>query len=142
VPVRARDTAALLHTLAQRIDGKPAVLSLLDQLLEAERERFDGGKGARWRKLAASTLRTDERQGRDPRPMIETGLLRDSLTRPGHPQQIVRVRPGQLTFGTRVYYARFHQRGQGTPKRAVVGLTRIQRTRLVEALRDFFFRSP
>lgn len=137
-----REASQLLDRLARRLDdGRPQLLGLLDQLIAAERERFEG-RGARWRKIAPSTLRKDAQQGRDPRPMIATGDLRDSLTHRGDPRMIVRVRPGTLTFGTRVWYARFHQRGEGQPKRTVVGLTRVQKQRLVESLRDFFFEGP
>lgn len=140
VDVDARSAAELLGRLGHRLqDGRSPFLGLLDQLIDAERERFEG-RGARWRKIAPSTLRKDAQQGRDPRPMIATGDLRDSLTRRGDPQMIVRVKPGELIFGTRVWYARFHQRGEGQPKRTVVGLTRVQKQRLVESLRDFFFK--
>lgn len=132
-----RPAAALLHRLSARLDddGRPQLLSLLDELTEAQEERFRG-QGVRWRKLAPSTLRLDRQQGRDPRPLVLTGELRESLTRIGHPRMLVQVRRGELRFGTTVYYARFHQKGEGVPKRAVVGLTRAWRTRILDAFRD------
>jgi phage gpG-like protein len=131
VVVRGDEQAErLLGRLARRLeDGTPQLLGLVDQLIEAEQERF-AGRGIRWRRLAPST----SRQGR--RPLVLTGELMRSLTVRGYRGQIVEVRPGQLRFGTRVYYARFHQKGEGVPKRTVVGLTRIQKKSVVAELRS------
>lgn len=120
----------LLGRLARRLDdGRPQLLGLVDELIAAERQRF-AGVGIKWRKLGPRTAR----EGR--RPLVLTGALMRSLTVRGHPDQIVELRPGQLRFGTRIYYARFHQKGIGVPKRTVVGLTRIQRKSVVDELRD------
>lgn len=130
-----RQASDLTRRLARRLsDGSPQLLGLVDQLLEAEQERF-AGRGARWRKLSPLTVRKDRQQGRDPRPLVLTGELMRSLTVRGHPRQIVEVRPTQLRFGSSVYYARFHQRGEGTPRRTVVGLTRAQKHTIVAELR-------
>lgn len=127
--------AALVGRLTRRLDdGSPQLLQVVDQLLEAERERF-AGRGARWRKQAKSTMAKDRAEGLDPRPMILTGELMRSLTVRGHPAQRIVVRRDSLTFGTRIYYARFHQKGQGVPRRTVVGLTRIQKRGIVISLR-------
>ncbi len=127
-----RQAIALLDRLARRLhDGTPQLFSLVDQLIEAERERF-AGRGIRWRKLAPSTIR----RKRDPRPLVNTGELMRSLTTRGHAQQLVTVRPGELRFGTRLWYAQFPQKGKGQPKRTVVGLTRLQRKSVVHELRD------
>lgn len=128
-----REAARLLDRLARRLDDdRPQLRGLLDQILWAERARFVAGTGRRWRRLAPSTLRKDAAEGRDPRPMIESGALMRSLTVERAPGQRVQLRPNELRFGTTIYYARFHQRGKGVPKRAVVGLTRLQKTRLID----------
>jgi hypothetical protein len=128
-------TSALVNRLSQRLaDGRPALLGLVDQLTEAEAERF-AGRGVRWRKLAKSTLRIHRRAGRGDRPLILTGTLMRSLTIRSHPLQIVQVRPTSLRFGTRVWYAHFSHRGQGVPKRTVTGLSKPQRRTIVAELR-------
>lgn len=130
-------TARLLDRLSRRLDdGRPQLVGLVDQLLAAERERF-AGRGARWRRLAPATGYKDEQAGRDRRPLVLTGRLMRSLTVRGHRDQLIEVRPGVLRFGTRVYYARFHQKGRGgLPKRTVVGLTRDQKSSVVSELRS------
>lgn len=119
VVVREDRAVGLLDRLTRRLDdGRPQLLRLVDQLLDAERLRFAGG--IRWKRA--------QRDVGIPGPMIKSGRLLRSLTVRGNPDQRLVVRQQYLTFGTRVYYARFHQRGQGgMPKRVVVGLTRIQR---------------
>lgn len=130
-----REAVALTHRLSGRLaDGTPKLLGLVDQLLEAQRDRFRG-RGQRWKRLSPTTVAKDRQQGRDPRTLVLTGELMRSLTIRGHPQQIVRVSRGELRFGTRVYYARFHHRGEGNPKRTVVGLTRPQKRSVVDELR-------
>jgi phage gpG-like protein len=134
VVVRSADVEALLDRLTRRLDDdRPQLLRLVDQLLEAERERF-AGRGARWRKLAPSTVKQKRRDG-DPRPMIHSGRTMRSLTVRGNPDQRIVIRRDSLTFGTRVYYARFHQKGKGVPKRTLVGLTRVQKQGVASELR-------
>jgi hypothetical protein len=129
---RAHQTLARLVTRLD--DGRPQLLGLLDEILLAQRERFEG-KGTRWRKLKPSTLREKRALHEPDRILVATGRLMQSVTVLGAPDQVIEVRPGLLRFGTRVYYARFHHKGQGVPKRAVVGLTRAWRERLITHLR-------
>jgi hypothetical protein len=58
-----------------------------------------------------------------------------SLTVRGAPGQFLTITATDLRFGTRIFYARFHKRGQGVPKRAPAGLTRAQRVDIVERFR-------
>jgi phage gpG-like protein len=131
----AEEAASLLERLGRRLeDGTPQLRKLVDLLVDAQLERFHG-RGQRWRKLAKSTLRWHREHGAGTRPLILTGELMKSLTVRGARGQVVRVTPTSLSFGTRVWYARFHHRGEGVPRRTVVGLTRIQRKRVVYELR-------
>jgi phage gpG-like protein len=138
VEVRAKEPGALLHKLSGRLE-RPQLVGLIDTLVQAQQDRFAGRAGARWRKLAASTVREHARHGRGPQPLVLTGRLMRSLTQRGAPGQQITIRPGELRFGTRVWYARFHQKGQGVPRRTVVGATRVLRARLVDELRRLLF---
>ena len=141
VVVRGADQAErLVGRLTRRLEnGRPQLLGLVDQLMAAERERF-AGRGARWRRLSRPTIAEHRREGRGSEPLILTGELMRSLTVRGHPQQRLEVHPTFMRFGTRVYYARFHQKGEGVPKRTVVGLTRVQKASLTDELRDLLLR--
>jgi hypothetical protein len=67
------EAAALVDRLAQRLeDGTPALMGLVDTMLEIESDRF-AGRGQRWRKLDPETRRIDRQQGRDPRPNVNKG---------------------------------------------------------------------
>lgn len=135
-----KEAAALADRLAGRLsDGTPALRGLVDTLLEAQAERFVA-RGVTWKPTAASTRARDARGGRDPRLMVLTGALLRSLTVRGARGQVVRITATSLRFGTRIYYARFHQRGDGVPKRTVVGLTRLQRNAVVTELRQLLTR--
>lgn len=131
-----RQAAQLVDRLARRLhDGTPALTGLVDTLLEVHQDRFQG-RGVRWRKQDPDTLRIDRQQGRDPRPNIVTGRLMRSLTQRGARDQIIRVTPTSLTFGTRVFYAKF-AKGRG---RNPVGASRAQRKHLTAELKQLLLR--
>jgi phage gpG-like protein len=156
VDVHVDDRKAVAETekLVRRLqDGRPALLGIVDLLLAAERERFSG---TRWARVAPATLARDARAGRDPRLMVVTGALMRSLTERGAPDQILTVTPTTLRFGTRVWYAVFHQKGSAhpsrdrkhratttsdrrLPRRPLAGVTRAQHAQIVSKLSSLLF---
>jgi hypothetical protein len=136
VIVHERKAAALVDRLAQRLeDGTPALMGLVDTMLEIESDRF-AGRGQRWRKLAPETRRIDRQQGRDPRPNVNKGDMMRSLTQRGAPGQVVRVTPTSLRFGTSIWYAKFAKKLGRNP----VGVTRAQRRTLVDELKRLLLK--
>jgi hypothetical protein len=132
--------SGLLTRLARRLDdGSPRLVGLVDRLTEFEAERF-AGRGPAWQPLSPATISRDQRRDargpRSPAPMVMSGALMRSLTTRGARGQLVRVTPAGLAFGTSIFYARFHQRGEGPPKRTIVGVNRSQRATLVNELRQ------
>jgi phage gpG-like protein len=129
-----RRRADRLEGLARRLgDQRPQLRSLVGQLAAAEAARF-AGMGVNWQPPAKSTLARDRRGGRNPKLLVNSGRLMTSLTTIGDPDMVLQARAHSLRFGTSVFYARFHQRGQGVPRRRVVGVTRTQRQSLVNQL--------
>jgi hypothetical protein len=129
------EAVRLVSRLVRRLeDGRPALVGLVDRILFFQRERFEG-RGTRWRRLAAGTLRWHRKRGRGAQPLILTGALMRSLTDRGAPGQFLQITSTTLSFGTRIYYARFHKRGLGVPKRVPAGMTRGQRVDIVERFR-------
>lgn len=123
----AAEAAEVRRRLARRLfDGSQQFRGIVDLLLESMAERF-AGRGVRWRKLAPSTVRAEGPH----RPLVLTGALMRSLTRPGAKGQVLRITGSRLMFGTRIFYAKFHQKGQGVPRRTVVGLSKQQRNGIV-----------
>lgn len=49
--------------------------------------------------------------------LIDTGRLKKSYT--GGTEGIVRIEKNTITYGSKVPYARYHERGEGVPKRSV-----------------------
>lgn len=131
-----REAVQLVNRISRQLaDGRPALLGLLDRIMAFQAARFRGS-GTRWRRLARATLRWHRRRGRGEQPLLLTGALMRSLTVRGAPGQFIEIRADQLTFGTRIYYARFHKLGRGVPKRVPAGLTRVQRVALVDHFRE------
>jgi hypothetical protein len=130
-----REAVTLVDRLAGRIGGGRALTGLIDEILAFQAERFHG-KGARWRKLAPATIREHAHHGRGAQPLVLTGALMRSLSERGAPGQFIEIRANQLRLGTRIYYARFHKRGQGVPRRVPAGLTRDQRVEIVNRFRQ------
>ena len=68
-----------------------------------------GGLPVPWAPLAESTIR---RKGGSPTQiLVDSGVMRNSLTGPGHKGSYFRVGDGWLEIGTRIRYAGFHQEG-------------------------------
>jgi phage gpG-like protein len=131
----ARD---LLRFGQNAADVRPAMAQVLDLLRNVERRQFDSegayGSGG-WAPLAASTIDQKRRQGLDPRILRATGRMRDSLTEPGHPDQIAIARHDGLDFGTTDEKAARHQHGTARmPQRRVVQLPESDRREVVRIL--------
>lgn len=109
-------------------DLSEAFREIAKDFREGERRQFDtsGGYGAGgWRSLSPATV---AKKGHA-RILVDTGTLRDSLTGET-PYSIEIVRPLELTVGTKVDYARYHQTGTNRmPARPIIALPEEQKTR-------------
>ncbi|WP_436664231.1 phage virion morphogenesis protein [Alicyclobacillus acidoterrestris] len=105
---------------------------MADDWFDYNRETFEQ-QGPGWRELAASTIKERAAKGYGPAPiLVRTGLLKNSLTVRGAPQQVLNITENSMQLGTSVPYAMYHQTGNlksdnypmGThpPKRQVVRL--------------------
>ena len=103
--------------------------------MNIQRERFDRNQGMK--RVARSTLATDRRQGRDPRPLRATGALMRSVTRRGDRNQKLKITNDYVVLGSKLSYAFYHQTGTGVPKRKVINVTPRQRARLVESILEY-----
>jgi phage gpG-like protein len=123
-----REVLERFDTMEEHSDNAgPALERSLDLVMLDTKRRFDTGKG--WRALDAQTKARKAREGIDPRPLHGvTGDLAESLTRRGARGQVRDVGDIEGIFGTTVYYARFHEKGEGgVPKRRLVQMTRDTR---------------
>lgn len=116
--------ADVLDSIAGRgADARPAWPTIF-KLMQADTEdRFDhDGKGL-WKPLAEITKETKARKNQDPRIMRATGALERSLIADRTRGAIRKKSRYQLVYGSKVFYARFHQSGAGVPKRELVLVT-------------------
>ena len=121
-------------------DARPAFAAIADFVM-AETDRQFQTEGAHasggWQPIKAATLRRKQQQGLDPRILHATHALRDSLTRKGDRNQILRIRRQELVFGSRLPYATVHQNpraGNPLPRRRPIELTERARRRIVKIL--------
>jgi hypothetical protein len=115
--------ANVLNSIGGRgADARPAWPAIFTLFTGYEKERFDA-LGPGWPPLAEATKESKARKGHDPRLMRATGALEKSLVADRARGGIRKKSRYQLTFGSKVFYARFHQTGRGTPKRVLVEVT-------------------
>lgn len=134
-----------LLRMAGRTDDMSDGLQLVaDSFLHAEERQFasqGGYASGGWKPLAPSTLIRKARAGLDSRILHATGDLRASLTRRGG-DHIQIVTPSSLVFGSSVPYGKFHQLGQGVPRRRPVELTEGDRRESIRILQRAIVEGP
>lgn len=119
-----------IHAMRERSTNlMPAWNVLLDWFADQNRIQF-GSRGARWRtlwpELAASTVRDKRLEGFTGDTLIRSTDLLRSLT--DRPLSVERITPREVTAGTRVKYAHFHQRGtRRMPARPLLSAEQIAR---------------
>lgn len=93
--------------------------------------RITGG----WAPLAPATVENKARLGLDPRILHATHRLRESLTRPSHPEHIFRIDGDEVVMGTRVPYA-----APNNKTRPLITITREHRQRWANIIQRWIFR--
>ncbi len=119
-----------LRDMAERArDVSPAWQELLTWFAEQNFEQWltRGARyGEAWPPLAASTLEGKLRGGYPLDPLIRTGKLVQDLT--SRPLGVEHITPHEMTAGTRIRYAGFHQRGTSRmPQRKLFDPAQIRR---------------
>ena len=110
-------------------DVSPAWDALLTWFSEQNFEQWMG-RGARyrepWAPLAPSTLAEKFRKGLPLHPLIRTGTLANSLSH--RPLQVEHITGSEVTAGTDVKYAKFHQTGtRYMPRRTLFSPDQIRK---------------
>ncbi len=110
--------------------------------IEAKQFKSEGSYGGSgWQALSPRYAAWKE-QNYPGRPiMVLSGLLMDSLT--GENSYFVQeIRPLQLTMGTQVPWAIYHQQGTSRmPQRKLVNLTEADRARMMKTIHTWMVRS-
>jgi phage gpG-like protein len=130
----------LLRYADRAVHAQPAFEAMADTLRGYEKRLFDSqgaSGGARWDDLADSTRRGKAGANLDPRVLHATLALRKSLTEEHHPDHEEIVTENQLIFGSTVPYARYHQKGEGVPKRRPLQYTEPQKKYLLKKLQRY-----
>ena len=122
------------------IDFRPAFKIIRILMLGVSRDSFQNSRtpeGKSWPPLKNARRRPrDKRKGRKgkDKPLLDTGLLRASVTTPQGKDHVDKETPTTLVIGSNLFYAGFHQFGTRTiPVRKYLGWNRelIERTKVV-----------
>jgi hypothetical protein len=118
-----RAQVALMKQLGIRgADARPA-FDKVEEVYREQGEKLWGTRGhGGWPRLKESTIDTKNRKGLDPRIMRAKGFLYRSLTQKKPRARWRRARKTELRWGTKVFYAFFHQEGRGVPVRKVIDI--------------------
>lgn len=121
-PRGVRKTYEALNGIGERgNDARPAWPFVMRELQRSEKRKFDTqGANDHWPAVAKSTLERDARGKRDPKLMRVTGALEKTLTADRAKGAIRRRAKTQMRYGTSLFYAHFHQVGQGVPRRVLL----------------------
>ena len=124
-------------------EAMPAMIAVLDYLRHAAGATMDSqGRrtGGSWSQLKPATIRRKARLGQDPRIERATGLLYESLTRAGHPNQIANVTKTSATFGSDLPYARAQSKGDpkhNLPARPLIKLNQNDHNNIGRIILDY-----
>jgi phage gpG-like protein len=133
-----QNSAAVLNSIGGRgADARPAWPAIFKLMQADTGQRFDRGGEGDWQKLAEATIDAKARKHQDPRIMRASGALYKSLTGDRGRGALRRKSRYQLTYGTSVFYARFHQLGKGVPKRELITVDAALARRIVDALERY-----
>jgi phage gpG-like protein len=129
---------ALVNVGKRADDVRPAFQDVRAVVRESNEARFGSKGGGSWPPLKESTKATKARRKQDPRVLRASGALFKSLTATRAKGQVNRKKPDVFRIGTSLYYARFHDLGEGgVPKRKLMDLTDSDMRAINTKLEDF-----
>jgi hypothetical protein len=120
-------------------DPRPAFRTISDELRAAEVAWYASDGDHSWPSLLPETIEAKLRRGEPTAPMIATRALVYSLTMKRWPGAIRSSTRRQMKFGTKVYYARFHERGNfpNPVRKVLLPVDARTRRRMVNEVRDY-----
>lgn len=133
----------LLIRKGEHVLELPIILEdLATDLMNIEYDRFQSGGfspygGDGWAELAESTVKA---KGHD-QILVDTELLKNSLSQRGADGQILDITPEGFRFGTEVPYAEYHQKGTvNMPARPVLEFNEFGKQMMVKKIQLFIMR--
>jgi hypothetical protein len=130
-----RAQVAVMKKLGIRgADIRPAYPEVETVYREQETQLFATQGHGQWPALAASTVATKASKGLDPRMMHASSMLYRSLTQKKPRNRWRRARKTELRWGTKVFYALFHQEGHGVPVRKVIDIDNSGQRQITQIL--------
>ncbi len=129
----------LLGMSRRALNMTPAFVDIVEHLRDWVRAQYSSRgarSGDRWQALAASTVRAKALRGLDPRIMLATHDLYNSLAHRSA-DSLVDIDADSLTFGSKLDYFKYHQSRKPRtklPRRPVIALTELDKREVVKIL--------
>jgi len=120
-------------------DPRPVFRTISEELRAAEIKWWSSEGEGSWPSLLPETIEAKIKRGQPTTPMVITHALVKSLTAKRGSKGVRSATRRQMKFGTRVFYARFHEHGDfPNPKRKVLLPVDVRtRRRMVGEVRDY-----
>ncbi len=132
------------RTLTRVIDSaqdfSPAWDEMADKFVASQRRQFstEGGHASGgWPALSPDYAAWKAKHFPGKGILERTGALKASLTR--RPLAIEHITPDEMVIGSDVDYGKYHQRGDGLPRRRPVELTELTRRDMVKVVQKHLF---
>jgi phage virion morphogenesis protein len=136
----------LRRTALNMRDARRGMSQIADYLMQITATQFDSqGRrgGGSWRRLTPEYQKRKAREGKDPRILHATGVLRKSVTKRRARGQILVINKDSLQFGSNIEYAAVHQRGggRGIPARPYLKILPRDRTAIADILGGYIMEA-
>jgi hypothetical protein len=132
-----REQVRILTKMGARgADARDAFPRIEAIMLKEEKELFESNDRGTWPGLKESTKERKAYAGHESEGIMRaTNALMKSLTNSGRPRgRFKRQRKQELRWGTKVFYAFFHQEGHGVPVRKVIDPSEKAQAAMTKAL--------
>lgn len=129
----------LVYGLAKRgEDPRPVFRQIISDLRELEPQWFSSHGHGSWAPLAEITRDAKRKRNQPSDPLIATRTLFDSLTVKRGSDAKRTASKRAMRFGTKLWYARFHEMGKGKRARSpLIAVDANSRRKMVKRVRDY-----
>jgi phage gpG-like protein len=121
-------------------DMRPALSKIADQVMDAIKGNIESQgerTGSTWPQLEPSTIKRKVARGQDPRALIASHALINSMSLRGDPNQRLQINPQSMSLQSALpYAARQQYGGHGIPARPYVVFTREEKRAWADICRD------
>lgn len=127
-------------------DARPLWFQLIRKIMGWNRKQFESGghrASGGWAPLKPATVEFKKRHNLDPRILIATGALMESLTKLGAKNQTVVVQEDQMVFRSTLPYGIPHQKPKSSsnlPRRRIIEFRPKDRSEIIKDIQQYVLK--